>query len=72
MSTYYEYFNTVIEISLLFLILNVNLHLYSFIADGYDIVSVVASCSLMMKKEWPLLMPDDKVCFIYFPFFLFF
>jgi len=26
----------------------------------YDIVSVVASCSLMIKKEWPLLMPNDK------------
>jgi glycerol-3-phosphate dehydrogenase subunit C len=26
---------------------------------GYDVVSLVPSCSLMMKFEWPLLEPDD-------------
>lgn len=27
--------------------------------DGWDIVSLVPSCSLMMKFEWPLIAPDD-------------
>ena len=27
---------------------------------GYDVVSLVPSCSLMMKFEWPLLEPDDE------------
>jgi glycerol-3-phosphate dehydrogenase subunit C len=30
-----------------------------WIDKGYDIVSLVPSCSLMMKFEWPLLEPDD-------------
>lgn len=31
-----------------------------WIDKGYDIVSLVPSCSLMMKFEWPLLEPDDE------------
>ncbi len=27
---------------------------------GYDVVSLVPSCSLMMKFEWPLLEPEDE------------
>ena len=27
--------------------------------EGYDVVSLVPSCSLMLKFEWPLLEPDD-------------
>ncbi|NQU56533.1 MAG: glycerol-3-phosphate dehydrogenase [Rhodospirillales bacterium] len=34
--------------------------LASLIEAGYDIVSPVASCSLMLKFEWPLIEPDDE------------
>jgi glycerol-3-phosphate dehydrogenase subunit C len=30
-----------------------------YIEDGYDVVALTASCGLMMKFEWPLLLPDD-------------
>jgi glycerol-3-phosphate dehydrogenase subunit C len=30
-----------------------------YIADGYDVVALTASCGLMMKFEWPLILPDD-------------
>ncbi len=30
------------------------------IADGWDVVSLTASCGLMMKFEWPLMLPEDK------------
>jgi glycerol-3-phosphate dehydrogenase subunit C len=30
-----------------------------FIDDGYTIVSLVPSCSLMMKSEWPLMQPEN-------------
>ena len=29
------------------------------IAEGYDVVALTASCGLMMKFEWPLILPDD-------------
>ena len=29
------------------------------IADGYDVVPLTTSCALMLKSEWPLLLPDD-------------
>ncbi|MGF1639892.1 MAG: heterodisulfide reductase-related iron-sulfur binding cluster [Rhodospirillales bacterium] len=31
-----------------------------WIDKGYDVVSLVPSCSLMLKFEWPLLEPDDE------------
>lgn len=31
-----------------------------YIKDGIDIVALVPSCALMMKFEWPLIVPDDK------------
>ncbi len=31
-----------------------------WIEKGYDIVALVPSCALMLKFEWPLLLPDDK------------
>lgn len=34
--------------------------LRQWIDKGYDIVSPVASCSLMLKFEWPLVVPDDE------------
>ena len=30
-----------------------------YVADGYDVVALTASCGLMMKFEWPLMLPDD-------------
>jgi glycerol-3-phosphate dehydrogenase subunit C len=29
------------------------------IEQGYDIVPLTTSCALMLKSEWPLLLPDD-------------
>jgi glycerol-3-phosphate dehydrogenase subunit C len=29
------------------------------IADGWDVVSLTASCGLMMKFEWPLIVPEN-------------
>lgn len=31
-----------------------------YIDKGYDVVSLVPSCTLMMKFEWPLILPDDE------------
>lgn len=30
-----------------------------YIEQGYDVVALTASCGLMMKFEWPLMLPDD-------------
>jgi glycerol-3-phosphate dehydrogenase subunit C len=30
------------------------------IEEGYDVISLVPSCSLMLKFEWPLLVPDNE------------
>jgi len=30
------------------------------IDDGYTVVTLTASCGLMLKSEWPLLLPDNK------------
>ncbi|HEY3777210.1 MAG TPA: heterodisulfide reductase-related iron-sulfur binding cluster [Rhizomicrobium sp.] len=34
--------------------------LVPLIEDGYDIVTPTASCGLMLKFEWPLVVPDDE------------
>ena len=31
-----------------------------YIADGYDVVTLTASCGLMMKFEWPLILPENE------------
>ena len=31
-----------------------------WIADGHDVVALTASCGLMMKFEWPLLLPENQ------------
>lgn len=31
-----------------------------WVDKGYDIISLVPSCSLMLKFEWPLIEPDDE------------
>ena len=35
-------------------------HLYPWVEQGYDVVVPVASCSLMLKREYPDLYPDDR------------
>jgi glycerol-3-phosphate dehydrogenase subunit C len=32
-----------------------------WIDDGYDIVALTPSCALMLKFEWPLILPDDPL-----------
>lgn len=34
--------------------------LRGYIDEGYDIITPVSSCTLMFKKEWPLLVPDNE------------
>jgi len=31
-----------------------------WVEKGYDVITLVPSCSLMLKFEWPLLEPDDE------------
>ncbi len=31
-----------------------------YIEKGYDVLALTPSCALMMKFEWPLLLPDDE------------
>lgn len=38
----------------------VSAELRPWIDDGYDIVALVPSCALMLKFEWPLIVPDDE------------
>jgi glycerol-3-phosphate dehydrogenase subunit C len=35
-------------------------HLHPWVQQGYDIVVPVASCSLMLKREYPDLHPDER------------
>ncbi|MDI9408591.1 MAG: heterodisulfide reductase-related iron-sulfur binding cluster [Candidatus Pacebacteria bacterium] len=35
-------------------------HLAPYIKDGWEIIALVPSCSLMLKFEWPLILPDDQ------------
>ncbi|MCW8971608.1 MAG: heterodisulfide reductase-related iron-sulfur binding cluster, partial [Rhodospirillales bacterium] len=30
-----------------------------WIEKGYDVIALVSSCALMLKFEWPLILPDD-------------
>lgn len=32
----------------------------SWIDKGYSVIALVPSCALMLKFEWPLIVPDDK------------
>jgi glycerol-3-phosphate dehydrogenase subunit C len=34
--------------------------LMSWVDRGYDIISLMPSCSLMLKFEWPLIVPGDE------------
>jgi len=31
-----------------------------YIDEGYDIIALVPSCALMLKFEWPLILPDNE------------
>jgi glycerol-3-phosphate dehydrogenase subunit C len=31
-----------------------------YIDLGYDVIALVPSCALMLKSEWPLILPDDS------------
>jgi glycerol-3-phosphate dehydrogenase subunit C len=35
--------------------------LSQYIDQGYDIVAPVPSCALMLKFEWPLILPNDEL-----------
>jgi glycerol-3-phosphate dehydrogenase subunit C len=37
----------------------VSLALAPWIDKGYDVIALVPSCALMLKFEWPLILPDD-------------
>jgi glycerol-3-phosphate dehydrogenase subunit C len=37
----------------------VSAELLPWVAKGYDIVALTPSCALMLKFEWPLLLPKD-------------
>ena len=34
--------------------------LIEWIDKGYKVVTLTASCGLMLKFEWPLLLPNDE------------
>ena len=34
--------------------------LTTWIDRGYDVIALVPSCALMLKFEWPLIVPDDE------------
>jgi glycerol-3-phosphate dehydrogenase subunit C len=38
----------------------VSSELVKLIDEGYDIVALTASCGLMLKFEWPLIVPENK------------
>ena len=38
----------------------VSSELLKWIDKGYDVVTLTASCGLMLKFEWPLLLPDNE------------
>ena len=37
----------------------VSAHFLPLIEQGYDVVALTASCGLMMKFEWPLILPEN-------------
>jgi glycerol-3-phosphate dehydrogenase subunit C len=34
--------------------------LLPWVDKGYDVIALVPSCALMLKFEWPLILPDDE------------
>jgi glycerol-3-phosphate dehydrogenase subunit C len=39
---------------------NVAAALTSYIERGYDVIALIPSCALMLKFEWPLLLPKNE------------
>ncbi len=39
---------------------HVSAELGSWIAKGYDVIALIPSCALMLKFEWPLILPADE------------
>lgn len=37
--------------------------LQHWINEGYDVIAMVPSCALMLKMEWPLLVPKDDAAY---------
>ena len=37
----------------------ISAELMRWVDDGYDIIALVPSCALMLKFEWPLILPQD-------------
>lgn len=33
--------------------------LNAYVDKGYDVIALIPSCALMLKFEWPLILPDD-------------
>ena len=40
--------------------LKVSKELLKWVNKGYDVITLTSSCSLMLKFEWPLLLPKDQ------------
>jgi len=38
----------------------VSKELLNYVENGYKVITLTASCGLMLKFEWPLLLPDDE------------
>jgi glycerol-3-phosphate dehydrogenase subunit C len=38
----------------------ISAELKTWIDKGYDVIALVPSCALMLKFEWPLILPDDE------------
>jgi len=38
----------------------ISVDLLKWVEKGYKVVTLTASCGLMLKFEWPLLLPDDE------------
>ncbi len=34
--------------------------LAGWVDEGYDVIALIPSCALMLKFEWPLILPDDE------------
>ena len=39
---------------------NVSKELIKYVNQGYKVITLTASCGLMLKFEWPLLLPEDE------------
>ncbi len=38
----------------------VSAELLEWVEKGYDVIALIPSCALMLKFEWPLIVPDDE------------